>query len=221
MLLVDSIKNTTTAIQRRRNAQESKQSAATYASALRQLSLVSDSLRTAMTCAESMKTKKIVDHPVVPSQTRDDLVDCINNCGKAISDVELTPDMVSILKAKTDNLSGQILIAWKEASVNYSEGTRGYLSMIGGLTDNPKAATELSEKIKGLTESSVSLKNIDDLVESVSKAKTLTDSFSLNADIEVFLKKVSSRQATIRDLTPGILKWLKEKNLMDKLNINY
>lgn len=93
--------------------------------------------------------------------------------------------------------------------------------MIGGLTDNPKAAAELSEKIKGLTEGSVSLKNIDDLVESVSKAKTITDSFSLNADIELFLKKVSSRQATIRDLTPNILKWLTEKNLMDKLKVYY
>lgn len=221
MLLTDSIKITTTAIQRRRAAQESKQSAATYAAALSKLSLVSESLKNSMSCAETMKEKSIVDHPVMSSQTRDDIVDCINNCGKAISDGELTPDMVSILKAKTDNFSSQILITWKEASVHYSEGTRGYLSMIGGLTDNPNDAAELSKKIRELTEGTVSLKSIDSLVESVSKAKKITDSFSLNSDIELFLKKVSSRQATIRDITPNILKWLTEKNLLDKLRVNY
>ena len=93
--------------------------------------------------------------------------------------------------------------------------------MIGGLTDNPNDAAELSKKIRELTEGTVSLKSIDSLVESVSKAKKITDSFSLNSDIELFLKKVSSRQATIRDITPNILKWLTEKNLLDKLRVNY
>ena len=221
MLLTDSIKKATTAIQRRRTAQESKQAAVAYVAALSQLSEVSEKLKSSMSCAETMKEKLVVDHPVMSSQTRDDFIDCINNCGKAISDGELTPDMVSILKAKTDNFTSQILVTWKEASVHYSEGTRGYLSMIGGLTDNPRVAIELSEKIRELTEGAVSIKSIDSLIESVSKAKTITDSFSLNADIELFLKRVSSRQATIRDLTPNILKWLTEKNLLDKLKVNY
>lgn len=49
----------------------------------------------------------------------------------------------------------------------------------------------------------------------------LADEFSLNPEIEVFLKKVSSLQATVADLTPDILTWLKGKNLTSKLKIRF
>lgn len=49
------------------------------------------------------------------------------------------------------------------------------------------------------------------LVADVSEAKKIADEFSLNPEIEVFLKKVSSLQATVADLTPDILTWLKGK----------
>ena len=45
MLLTETIKNSTSAIQRRRTAQESKQSAEAYASALAQLNTASENLK--------------------------------------------------------------------------------------------------------------------------------------------------------------------------------
>ena len=51
--------------------------------------------------------------------------------------------------------------------------------------------------------------------------KKIADEFSLNPEIEVFLKKVSALQATVADLTPDTLTWLKEKNLTSKLKIRF
>ena len=43
----------------------------------------------------------------------------------------------------------------------------------------------------------------------------------LNPEIEAFLQKVSSQQATIVDLTPNVLTWLKEKKLTSKLKVRF
>ena len=40
-------------------------------------------------------------------------------------------------------------------------------------------------------------------------------------EIERFLKKVSAQQATVIDLTPNVLAWLKEKNLTGKLRVRF
>lgn len=66
-----------------------------------------------------------------------------------------------------------------------------------------------------------SIKAVKKLVADVSEAKKIADEFSLNPEIEVFLKKVSSLQATVADLTPDILTWLKGKNLTSKLKIRF
>ena len=93
--------------------------------------------------------------------------------------------------------------------------------MIGGLSSDPKKANELLEKIKKLTDGNLSTGAIDSLVDNVAQAKVITDSFSLNENIEKFLKKVSTRQATILDLTPEVQKWLSDKRLSGKLRISF
>lgn len=55
----------------------------------------------------------------------------------------------------------------------------------------------------------------------VKEAKEITDSFSLNPVIEAFLKKVSAQQATVADLTPDVIKWLQDKQLLSKLKVRF
>ena len=221
MLLTETIKNSTSAIQRRRTAQESKQSAEAYASALAQLNTASENLKSMIKCAAALKEKGIVSQPLMLAQTREDLIECTNNCGQGLFDGSLTGDMVAVLKTKSEAFSGHIQIVWKDAAQKYAEGIQGYLSMIGGLSSDPKKATELLEKIKKLTDGNLSTGAIDSLVDNVAQAKVITDGFSLNENIEKFLKKVSTRQATILDLTPEVQKWLSEKHLSGKLKISF
>jgi len=219
MLLTETITNCTSAIQRRRTAQERKQSAEAYANALSKLNVVNNNLRSMLNCVSALKEKGIVDQTLMAEQTKMDLLECVNNCGMGLFDGSLTSDTVTILKTQSEAFSSQLQNKWKEASRKYAEGTRGYLSMIGGLSSDPKKAAELSEKIGKLTEGMLSELAITSLVENVTQAKVITDSFSLNGNIETFLKKVSSRQASIADLTPEVQKWLLEKHLSGKLKI--
>ncbi|MBQ8514245.1 MAG: hypothetical protein IJ496_02505 [Ruminococcus sp.] len=221
MLLTETIGKSISAIQHKRDAQEQRQSDEAYGNALAQLNKASQELKNILECAAAMKEKGIVDHPVMAAQLRDELLECVNNCGRGVSDGALTADMVRVLKAKGDAAAVQIKIVWKEASAAYAEGTKGYLLMIGGLSDDPGQAGALADNITRTVAGEPSVRAVKSLAADVAAAKKITEAFSLNPEIESFLKKVSVQQATAADLTPGILTWLQEKRLTSKLKIRF
>lgn len=219
MLLTETIKNSTSAIKKRRATIESKQHAETYAKALTQLAQATENLKGTLDCATVMKESGIVDTPLMDEITRRDLLTCINDCGNGVSEMKLSMEAVRLLKFKGDAVAAQIKIIWRDAAVKYSDGSKGYLSMIGGLSNNPKRAKELADNITKTVASDPSIKAVKSLAADVAEAKKITDGFSLNSEIEDFLKKVSSHQATVLDLNSNILTWLKDKNLTSKLKI--
>lgn len=221
MLLTETIKHSTSAIQKRRTVQENKKSAEDYSKALEQLTQASNALKTTLDCAAEMKSKGIVEHPLILQQMRDELVEHANNCGKGVFDGTLALDIVIAFKTKSDAVAGQIKIVWKDAATKYADGTKGYLSMIGGLTDDPKHARELADSISETVAGTLSIAAVKKLVADVAEAKRIADAFSLNPEIEAFLKKVSFQQATVIDLTPKVLSWLKEKKLTRKLKVRF
>lgn len=221
MLLTETIKNSTSAIKKRRAMLESKQHAESYAKALAQLAQVSEGIENTLNCAVAMKESQLVDTPLLDETTRTELLNCINDCGNGISELTLTLDSVKLLKSKGDAFATQIKMIWKDAASKYSDGTKGYLSMLGSLSDNPKKAKDLADNIKKIVAGDPSIKSISDLVTDVMLSKEIIESFALNTSIETFLHKVSAQQATVMDLTPEILTWLKDKNLLFKLKIRF
>jgi len=221
MLLTETIKNCTSAIQKRRRLQENNRSAEDYAKALVQLAQASSSLKATLDCATEMKSSGVVDHPLMMQQMRDELVAYADDCGRGVFEGTLTLDVVKAFKAKGDALAAQMKIVWKDAADKYAEGIKGYLSMIGGLTDNPKHAKELTDSIAKAIDGTPSISAVKKLVADVAEAKKITEAFSLNPEIESFLKKVSSQQATVYDLNPDVLTWLKEKRLTSRLKIRF
>lgn len=221
MLLTETIKNSISAIEKRHTTIERKRYAETYAKALAQLAQTTESLKVTLDCAVAMKESGVVDAPLMDETTRSDLMACINDCGNGVSEMKLTVDTVKLLASKGDAFSTQIRIVWKDAALKYSEGPKGYLSMIGGLSNDPQRAKELTDSIAKTVAGDPSVKTIKSLVSIVAEAKQIIDEFSLNPEVEDFLKKVSFRQATVLDLTPGILAWLNEKNLTSKLKIRF
>lgn len=221
MLITETIKNSTSAIKQHRAAIESKQSAETYAKALAQLAQAAESIKGTLDCAAAMKEKGIVSTPLMDESTRSELLACINDCGNGVSEIQLSLETVRLLKSKGDTLATQIKIVWHDAAQRYSDGSKGYLSIIGGLSNDPKRAKELADNITQTVAGDPSIKAVNSLVSDVAEAKQIADKFSLNPEIEGFLKKVSFQQATVLDLTPSILAWLKEKNLTSKLKIKF
>lgn len=221
MLLTETIKKSTSAIKNRHAMLERNRHAEAYIKVLAQLSRAEDSLRAVLGRAAAMQEAGIVSTPLMDEATRADLLGCIDDCGSSFSDLSLSPKAVSLLQSKADLLSDRLKIVWKDAAQSYSEGVRGYLSIIGELSADPKRAKELAERIGKAVAGEPSTETVKKLVSDVAEAKKLTEAFSLNPEIEAFLKKVSAQQATVLDLTPNVLHWLEEQALTDKLHIRF
>ena len=224
MLLSNTIQKSTTAIKLRRNATDNKAKAESYFKALSQLDQTAKSIETTLKCAIEMKCQGIISESILVEEVKADLLACIDSCGNGVtpdSEEQLSLATVKLLQSKGDAIASSIKVVWKEAASNYAKGSTGYLSMIGSLTDNPKQARELVEGINKTIEGDPSINSISKLVIDVAEAKKITDSFSIGPKIESFLKKVSSQQATVADLTPDVITWLKEKKLMGKLKVRF
>ncbi len=221
MLLTDTIRKSTAAIERQRSMREDKEAADNYAKALKQLSQVINTLQSTVDCVIQMQSSGIVMHPILTQKTRDELNELINNCGMSIYEYNLTTDLVTAFKTKVEAFSSEVTITWKNTALHYSEGPKGYLSMIGGLTDNPSYAQNLAIEIDKAVNNSPSSTTIRKLVSAVGEANKITDSFAISPDIESFLKKVASQHATVSDLSPDIIRWLEKKKLKDKLRVKF
>lgn len=221
MLLTETIHNSTSAIQKRKSMQANKKAAEDFAGALAKLAQVSQAIKATLDCAAEMKHSDIIQDPAMNQQRRDELLSFADTCGRGVFEGTLTMDMVRALEKSGDLAAQQLNHTWKDSAAKYAEGTKGYLSMIGGLTDDPQHARELADSIVKTVDGTLTVPNIKKLVREVSEAKKITDAFSLNPEIEAFLKKVSFQQATIVDLTPDILAWLQEKHLTKKLKIRF
>lgn len=224
MLLTETIQKSTAAIKLRRNATDNKAKAESYFKALTQLNQAAKNVEGTLKCAIEMKTQGIVSEPIITEEVRADLLSCIDSCGNGVSpdsDDQLSLATVKLLQSKGDAIATTIKVVWKDAASNYAKGATGYLSMIGSLTDNPKQARDLVEGINKTVEGEPSIKAISKLVADVSDAQKITEDFSISPKIESFLKKVSSQQATVADITPDVTAWLKEKKLMGKLKVRF
>ena len=221
MLLTETIKNCTSAINKRRAIIESKQHAETYAKALAQLSQSTKHIKNSIDCATAIKENGIVQTPLIDEDTRSELLACIDDCGNGVAEMSLTMETVRLLKAQGDSLVMHIKMKWQDGAREYSDGPKNYLSIIGSLTSNPKLAKDLADRIDRTVSGNPSIMAVNNLLSDVAEAKQITDQFSLKPEIEDFLKKVSSQQASVLDLTPDIIAWLKEKNLRQKLKIRF
>lgn len=221
MLLVDTIANCTAAIQKKASVQQKKQADEAFSHAIGRLSQVNDALNETLTCMTELRNKNISTAPILHKQTKDELLACVNACGRSLSEGTLDLSEVNAVSANLKTAQAELTVAWERDVATYADGPRGYLSIIGGLTDDPESVRQLAKSIEDIMTETVSRKQINALVSKVDEANKITSNFPLKPEIETFLKKVSAQRATISDLTPNILEWLKEHKLLEKLKVNF
>lgn len=221
-MLVDTISRSISSVNALRAAKDQKTSIDTYQKALKQVNNTAILLQNTLDCINLINNNHIkFDNPVFTEEIRQSLFEYANACGKAVYNNELTADMARTFQSQVQSLSKDLRKEWKTASADYTEEVLGYLSLIAGITDNPKYYRDMADSIREICENPPTSKSVSDLIHKVRSAKAVVDKFSLNPAIESFLKKVSSRQATIADLTPEVMNWLKENRLAGKLKIRF
>ena len=221
MLLTQTIKNSTDAIEKQRNARNDKRTAEALSRALDLLIEAGVELQKTLSYAAAMQNNGLTSEPVYSEEAHDSLLECINTCGQGVVDRELTIDQVKALGIQNQAAKRQLKTVWKSAAAVYTEGVRGYLQMIGSLTADPVQAKKLADRLAQAAEGEPSVTAVNELISDVEEANAITESFSINTEIEVFLRKVSNRQATVHDLTPEILGWLQEKRLTSRLMVRF
>lgn len=204
------------------NSEKGRQSSAEeYSKALKIINDTAVKLNNTLDFIKSMDSNHIVHDPLLSREERDNLLETIDTCGNALNNGEPILGHAKAFKAQVDALEHKLNEIWKKASSEYSEKASGYLSIVSNLTTNPEYTRELETSIKKICNSAPIKSRAQELVNKVKEAEKLINSFSLNPTIETFLKKVSSKSATISDLSPEILTWLGKNNLMQKLKVQF
>lgn len=221
MLLNESISNCIDAIQEKQQAQSRKQSHDNYKSALSALNNTTGQLTSILKCAESLNASEVTSIPPFLSGTRDLLLDSLENCCQELDDRDLNRNTERALSNAVRAAESELDSFWKRAAAVYSAGVIGYLSLIAGFTDNPDQVRTLIRSMQDISSSKIKGSQITALVSNVHKAQSITSSFSLDPQIEYFLKKVSGGYATIADLTPDVIAWLHAKDLTKKLKVRF
>lgn len=159
--------------------------------------------------------------PLLDNGTKTELLEAIDDCGIALENGQLGKESVQVFGSRAKQLQRDLTAAWKVCATHYADSVSGYLGIVQGLTDRPKEVADLRDQIIKLTSSDPTVVATKRLASDVTQANGIISQFSLKPEIEVFLRKVSSKTATVKDVTPEVLSWLESKKLVDKLRVSF
>lgn len=222
MLLCDTIDSSIQAVQEKADAQMQKKSMDDFITALAKFDKVLPQLKTTLDCIVELEASEILNSPALSGAIRDDILSAVDTCSGELNGDGLDINSVRLLESSVKAASMELNREWVDSASKYSEGARGYLSMIASLTDNPRQARELCQNIADTSAKPlVSLQQVSKLIALVKEAQSIAAAFSLNPAVEAFLSAVSAGRAAVSDLTPEVQDWLREKQLMNRLRITF
>lgn len=220
-MITDSIQSCISAVNQKQDALRSKQSFEEYQKTLALLSVECQNLERSLDTIDSIEKNKISDSPPLDNGTKMELLEAINDCGIALENGQLGKEGVQVFGSRTKQLQRDLTTTWKECATRYADSVTGYLGIVQGLTDRPKEVADLRDQIIKLASSDPTVIATKRLAADVAQANGIISQFSLKPEIEVFLKKVSSKTATVKDVTPEVLSWLENQKLVDKLRVSF
>lgn len=220
-MITDSIQSCISAVKQKQDALRSKQSFEEYKKTLDLLSVECQNLERSLDTIDSIEKNKISDMPLLDNGTKTELLEAIDDCGIALENGQLGKESVQVFGSRAKQLQRDLTAAWKVCATHYADSVSGYLGIVQGLTDRPKEVADLRDQIIKLASSDPTVVATKRLASDVAQANGIISQFSLKPEIEVFLKKVSSKTATVKDVTPEVLSWLESKKLVDKLRVSF
>lgn len=220
-MITDSIQSCISAVKQKPDALRTKQSFEEYQKTLASLSTECQNLEHSLDTIDSIEKNKISASPLLDNGTKEELLEAINDCGIALENGQLSKESVQVFGSRTKQLQRDLTAAWKVCATHFADSVTGYLGIVQGLTDKPKEVADLREQIIKLASSDPTVMATKRFAANVAQANGIISQFSLKPELEVFLKKVSSKTATVKDVTPEVLSWLESQKLIDKLRVSF
>ena len=220
-MILESLQSANSTILDSVQATSNKQAAKAFKDQVIALSQCTSQLEHLLNLIKAMQEKKI-SSKVFTVEIKDSLQDAVDTCGRKTNDHTLGVSAVTALKNAIELCRKNVDITWKEAANDLSNGVENSLASLKGLLQNKKEAEELLEALqKAKVSIPGSSKAIDTFLENVKRGKDLIDGLHLDEEAEKFIVKVRTQQATVADLSPQIMDWLKENHLTRQIKVRF
>lgn len=198
-----------------------KQAAKTFKEQVIALGLCTPTLEQLLNVIAALKEKGIADN-ILTLELKESLQTAVDNCGEKTKDHTLDASAVQALKSAVELCKSTTELAWKNAADKQCSTVIDSLNSLKGLLPDKKEAEDLLEALnKAKLTMPSSSKIIDDFLSKVSRGKEMVDGLHLDDKVEKFINKVKMQKATVGDLTPHIMDWLKDNNLLNTMKVRF
>ena len=218
-MLTEIISDSVRTMERLRQQRASKAAAEQFSAALAKLNACVTQTQKTLDCAEELRACHISEAPILTKAALDELRDSVNECGNAVSDGSLNADKVRLLEFRAKAAKQEMEAAWNQDASALAEALKSRLAILRSLSADGPRIRELESNMQNALTRPVTPEGIRSFAQDVAIAKRIADNFQLDAAMEDFLQKVSRRQATLADLTPEVLAWLRKHGFQRKFRI--
>lgn len=123
-------------------------------------------------------------------------------------------------RKKCDSFISEIMIEWETFFKKDHHELLSGLSIIIPVHSNPMIVKNCVANIKKCEKWPLTLDSVSSCLNAKKMANELIEGMRLDDDIKLFLQKVSSRTATLADITPQIMEWINSENISDKIALS-
>ncbi|MBD5555491.1 MAG: hypothetical protein HDQ95_09190 [Roseburia sp.] len=220
-MILDTLKATNSVMLDSIQVTNNKYAAKTFKEQVIALGLCAPTLEQLLNVITALKNKQIAPE-ILTAELKETLQMTVDNCGEKTNDHTLDATTVQALKNAIDLCKTATESAWRDAADKHCTTVIDSLTSLKSLLPDKKEADDLLEalgnaKIKMPT----SAKGIDEFLSKVIRGKEIVDGLHLDDEVEKFINKVKLQKATVSDLTPHVLEWLKANDLMNTMKVRF
>ena len=198
-----------------------KQAAKNFKDQIILLNTYTSQLEPLLNLIAAMKEKQI-SVSILNSDIKNSLQTAVDSCGEKTDNHTLDVNTVQSLKNAIELCRTSAESTWKSEATKKSSEVIDSLTSLKNLLSDKQEAEEILESLnKSKLTMPSSAKGIEDFILKVSRGKEITDNLHVSPEAESFISKVKSQKATVNDLTPDIMKWLKENNLTNVVKVRF
>ena len=205
------------------NAARDKQAVENLKVQLSSLSNITTQLEQLLSLMDALKNKGFVE-AIITEESKQTLQDAVDQCGSKVNDRNLEAGTVAALKTAVDLCRNLTETKWKTAAEERSRATIEALTSLRVLLTDKKTADDILDYLNtAVVTMPTTEKALDIFTARLRNGKKIIDDLHFTSDKEIraFVDKVRGGRATIGDVTPKVLDWLKENRLTDKIRLSF
>lgn len=117
-------------------------------------------------------------------------------------------------------LSTDIEILWKNFAYSITNEVLEQLGIYSLVCNNKKHVNEIISNINSINKWPINEADYNKFTGRFEQGKKLLLNMNFTTEVEEFLKKVKDKKASLLDLTPEVLKWIKDGNLENNIMLS-